>query len=309
MSRTARLWKGVGPLTLGGVLLRRASGRCRRRPALEAADRPPGGRRLAQGRTAEARAILEKRPEARPDQCRSPRGPRAGRPAVRLVATRTPSPRPAPAVLARAPAPAARRPTLGRAVEARGCPPPGVLTGDPPAAPAGPRPDQQRPPRGGPVRAADDPQRRPVGRPGPRGRSASGSRTRSARRSARPRPSRSVSRSSGPSRIDDQAADDARLRRRLRGSSRNQETVGVLMAEFDNLMAEGTFIVLSNAGTGDIDATTAPFTDARAAPSPPGPSTPTCWPPTPRSSGPDRPVPRPVARLRGTHANSASLLT
>jgi hypothetical protein len=60
-----------------------------------------------------------------------------------------------------------------------------------------------------------------------------------------------------------QAADDARLRT-LGAVERNQETVGVLMSEFDNLMAQGTFIVLSNAGTGNIDSTTAPYSDARA---------------------------------------------
>jgi tetratricopeptide (TPR) repeat protein len=60
-----------------------------------------------------------------------------------------------------------------------------------------------------------------------------------------------------------QAADDARLRA-LSAVERNQETVGVLMSEFDNLMAQGTFIVLSNSGTGNIDSTTAPYTDARA---------------------------------------------
>ncbi|HEY2154512.1 MAG TPA: hypothetical protein VGH33_02710, partial [Isosphaeraceae bacterium] len=60
-----------------------------------------------------------------------------------------------------------------------------------------------------------------------------------------------------------QAADEARLRA-LGVVERNQDTIGVLMAEFDNLMAQGTFTVLSNSGTGDIDSTTAPFTDARA---------------------------------------------
>ncbi len=60
-----------------------------------------------------------------------------------------------------------------------------------------------------------------------------------------------------------QAADEARLRA-LTVSEQNQDTIGVLMAEFDNLMAQGIFIVLSNSGTGDIDATTAAFTDARS---------------------------------------------
>jgi hypothetical protein len=58
-------------------------------------------------------------------------------------------------------------------------------------------------------------------------------------------------------------ADEARLRA-VTAVERNQETIGVLMAEFDNLMAQGTFQVNANAGTGDIDATLLPFTDARA---------------------------------------------
>ena len=95
-----------------------------------------------------------------------------------------------------------------------------------------------------------------------------------------------------------QAADEARLRA-LGVSERNQDTIGVLMAEFDNLMAQGIFIVLANSGTGDIDSTLLPFTDARAAPSPPGPSTPGSSPPTARSTGPEHPLPLAGPRLRG----------
>jgi tetratricopeptide (TPR) repeat protein len=44
---------------------------------------------------------------------------------------------------------------------------------------------------------------------------------------------------------------------------RDQETSGSLMAEFDSLMAEGTFRVLASGGLADIDTTRQPFVDAR----------------------------------------------
>jgi hypothetical protein len=44
---------------------------------------------------------------------------------------------------------------------------------------------------------------------------------------------------------------------------RDQETVSTLMAEFDSLMAEGIFRVLASGGLGDIDVTRTPFVDAR----------------------------------------------
>ena len=45
--------------------------------------------------------------------------------------------------------------------------------------------------------------------------------------------------------------------------SRNQETVGVIMVQFDSLMAQGQYNVFYSGGIGDIMATTAPFLDAR----------------------------------------------
>ena len=59
-----------------------------------------------------------------------------------------------------------------------------------------------------------------------------------------------------------QAADEARLRT-LATTERNQDTIGVLMAEFDNLMAQGYYLVFATGGLGDIDATTLPFAQAR----------------------------------------------
>jgi hypothetical protein len=44
---------------------------------------------------------------------------------------------------------------------------------------------------------------------------------------------------------------------------RNQETVATLMAEFDSLMAEGEYRVLASGGLADIDVTRQPFVDAR----------------------------------------------
>ena len=46
---------------------------------------------------------------------------------------------------------------------------------------------------------------------------------------------------------------------------KNQSTVNTLMIQFDSLMAQGQYNVLANGGLGDIAATTAPFSDARAA--------------------------------------------
>jgi Tetratricopeptide repeat len=44
---------------------------------------------------------------------------------------------------------------------------------------------------------------------------------------------------------------------------KQQDTTGTLMAEFDSLMAEGTFRVLASGGLADIDVTRQPFVDAR----------------------------------------------
>ncbi len=44
---------------------------------------------------------------------------------------------------------------------------------------------------------------------------------------------------------------------------RNQETVSTLMAEFDSLMAEGEYRVLASGGLADIEVTRQPFVDAR----------------------------------------------
>jgi hypothetical protein len=45
--------------------------------------------------------------------------------------------------------------------------------------------------------------------------------------------------------------------------SRNQETVNAMMVQFDSLMSQGIYNVLYNGGTGDIAAATAPFGEAR----------------------------------------------
>jgi len=44
---------------------------------------------------------------------------------------------------------------------------------------------------------------------------------------------------------------------------RNQETVSAMMTQFDMLMAQGQYNVLYNGGFGNVNATTAPFVDAR----------------------------------------------
>jgi hypothetical protein len=51
--------------------------------------------------------------------------------------------------------------------------------------------------------------------------------------------------------------------RTLSESQANQETVDAMMVQFDALMAQGIYNVLYNGGSGDIAASTAPFYDAR----------------------------------------------
>jgi hypothetical protein len=59
------------------------------------------------------------------------------------------------------------------------------------------------------------------------------------------------------------AAATAQSQRALEALATNQETTRTLMVEFDALMAAGQYNVLYNGGTGDIAAATAPFYDAR----------------------------------------------
>jgi hypothetical protein len=59
-----------------------------------------------------------------------------------------------------------------------------------------------------------------------------------------------------------EAAAEQRLRA-LDRVGRDQETVNTLMTQFDSLMAQGQANVLASGGLGDINVTTAPFSDAR----------------------------------------------
>ena len=53
------------------------------------------------------------------------------------------------------------------------------------------------------------------------------------------------------------------LRHAVDLAARNEDTVQTLIQQFDTLMAQGQYNVLYNGGTGDIQAATAPFNDAR----------------------------------------------
>jgi hypothetical protein len=71
-------------------------------------------------------------------------------------------------------------------------------------------------------------------------------------------------------RIEQDRAEDLRLeaaaeqqRHALERVGRNQETVNTLMTQFDSLMAQGQANVLASGGLGEINVTTAPFSDAR----------------------------------------------
>ncbi|HEU5117255.1 MAG TPA: hypothetical protein VFT74_11370, partial [Isosphaeraceae bacterium] len=60
-------------------------------------------------------------------------------------------------------------------------------------------------------------------------------------------------------------AAEAQRARTLADLATNRETVNALMTQFDMLMAKGQYNVMFNGGLGDINATTAPFYDARLA--------------------------------------------
>ncbi len=266
MSRTARFWKGVGLLTLGALALPGVAARADTDTPLSQQLTIAGRQALAQGRTAEARAILENalRLDPKNGEARAALD-KAG--AVRLVAFQDPAP-PAPA--------------------------PGVVPTDVPSVvpPAGPQATISEQARLERVRqqefasaiAARLQRARDLTNQGRPEEALSELRTTlNAVTSAdqisdadRRRIENQVRAAIGATEAIEervaleraeiyrhQAADEARLRA-LSVVERNQDTIGVLMAEFDNLMAQGIFIVLSNSGTGDIDSTTAPFTDARA---------------------------------------------
>jgi len=275
MSRTARLWKGVGPATLGGLLLSCGAAR--------AADTPlsqqltvAGRQALAQGRPAEARSILIQALKLDPKNAQA-RASLAKTSGVRLVSYQEAADPPA-----EAPVP----------------PPAGAAAPVPEEAPAST-------PAAPPVQATLAEQARLESIRRQEFNSATSLRLQRARdltNAGRPEEALSELRTtlnavqsadevseSDRRRLENQvraqigsteaieervaleradlyrrqSADEARLRT-LAASERNQDTIGILMAEFDNLMTQGTYLVFSNAGTGDIDATTAPFTDARA---------------------------------------------
>ncbi len=277
MSRTARLWKGFGPVTLGGLLL---SG-----VAAGAADVPlseqlttAGRQALAQGRKAEARSILLNAVKLDPQnaEARAALEKTAG---VRLAGYQDPAPPVTP-------------------------PPdrPAQMPADPPL-PAGGEPTLPPVVQPGTATLAEQERRENVRRQ--EFNTAVTQRLQRARdlaNTGRPEEALSELRTTLTSiqadegltlaeraRLENQvraqigsteaveervsleradalrrrAADEARLRA-LSAGEQNQVTIGYLMAEFDNLMAQGVYLVLANSGTGDIDITTAPFTDARA---------------------------------------------
>ncbi len=268
MSRTARLWKGVGPLTLGGILL--SCG------AAQAADVPlskqltaVGRQALAQGRPAEARAILINALRLDPNNAEA-RASLAKTAGVRLVSFQDPAdpvaPVPAPGSPAPDTAPVSivaptqatlaelsrmeniRRQEFATATAQR-------LQRARDLTSAG-RPDEalsELRTTLNAVQSADQVGESERRRLENQVRSQIGS-------------TEAIEERVSLERADlyrRQSADEARIRT-LAASERNSETIGILMAEFDNLMSQGIYLVFANAGTGDIDSTTAPFTDARA---------------------------------------------
>jgi len=277
MSRTARLWKGVGPLTLGGLLL--SGGVAARAEAPSLADQLVGlGRQAAaQGKADDARTFYRNALKLSPNHAEA-RSALARVGSARRVSFQDPAP-PPPA----APVPAP--------------------TGDP----AAPAPDMA-PPAPAPT---DAPEQSPLERQAQLGSVAKEALVTDIRQ--RLQAARDLTNSGSP----DAALNSLRnaltivqsgdalpedTRRRLENEVRNaigaterleerfnleraeqyrlsasqaartsavdrlvrdQETTNTLMAEFDSLMSEGQYRVLASGGLGDIETTRTPFVDAR----------------------------------------------
>src|SRR4051794_15307504 len=106
MSRTARLWKGVGSLTLGGLLLSGVMARAAEPPPLSQQLTELGRQALAQGQAAQAQTFFRRALELDPNNLEARRGldRRAG---IRRVALQDPGPggeMPAPGAEAAPPA-------------------------------------------------------------------------------------------------------------------------------------------------------------------------------------------------------------
>ena len=302
MSRTARLWRGVGPLTLGGMLLSAGI-------AAQAADSPSlsqqlvnlGRQAASQGRAEESRSFYRTALKLEPANAEA-RSALARTPKVTRVALRQdPVPVPAEPLT---PAPA-NTPAPGDTPANTQAPgDPAISTPTDPTVPA----PEMVPPAPTP---AGVPEESPLERHAQIANVAREAFVTDVRQ--RLQASRDFTNARNPeaalSTLRDaltvvQSADNLpeETRRRLENEVRNsigaterledrinleraeqyrivssqaartsaldqlikdQDTTNTLMTEFDSLMAEGAFRVLASGGLGDIDTTRQPFVDAR----------------------------------------------
>ncbi|MDX2038013.1 MAG: hypothetical protein SFX72_15300 [Isosphaeraceae bacterium] len=267
MSRTARILKGVGPLALGSLLLSGVAARAEEPTSLSAQLTNLGRQALAQGQSQQARTFLDKALALDPNNLEAKAAlAKVGRPSAILVKRQDPTPPPpAPALdgdaPATAPAPAPSQANLERQSQIENIRRQEFATdigsrlqrardldngGNPEAALVVLRSALAA------IQSADQVDPTQKTRLENQVRSQIGATERHEERLTLERAER----------YRVAAAESARIRL-LEDRLSDQHTVGTLMAEFDSLMDQGKFIVFSNLGTGDIDATTAPFTEAR----------------------------------------------
>jgi hypothetical protein len=300
MSRTARLWKGAGPLTLGGLLLCGVLVRGAEPPPLSQQLSDLGQQALARGAAAQAQTFFRKALELDPNNAGARQGAeRAARARIRLAGLQEPAPPPADAAApAAAPMPAPPPPandptaTAPAPAEAPGTPPPPAPEAAPAPAPVEPeaaatienarqRADIYRQHFLTDLRQREQEARNLVNTYQPEQalyvlknalNFVRTSDVDEATRTALDRELQSMILATQQSeeRINLEKAQARQLEaaaeqrgRALSQLERNQATVNTLMIQFDSLMAQGQYNVLANGGLGDIAATTQPFYDAR----------------------------------------------
>jgi tetratricopeptide (TPR) repeat protein len=258
MCRTSRLWKGVGPLALGSLLLAGAVARADDPPPLPDQLAGLGQQALDQGRAADAANFFRRALKLDPNHAAARRALEG--PLARL-ARQDPADAPPPAAAPAAPAaeepPAAEgaqaerqrvltqrqvvntRERMQRAREL-------LASGQPEAALNHLRLAQNA------VQSDDQI---------PESVRAELSRELAAQIQATVRREEEIAATAAEQQR--LAAATAQSQRALEQLATNQETVNTLMVQFDALMAAGQYNVLYNGGTGDIAAATAPFYDAR----------------------------------------------
>jgi tetratricopeptide (TPR) repeat protein len=294
MTRTARLWKGAGPLAVGGLLLSGALVRGAEPPPLSQQLSDLGRQSLARGETAQAQTFFRKALELDPANASARQGLKRAVPAsIRRVALQEAAP---PAAEPPAPAPE---------------PAPAPAPEPAPAPAAEPIPAENVPPAPAPPPAVEPESRATI-------ENLSGAQAIARQQLVsdirqRIAAARSLLNSGQPeaalnalklaqnivrSAVDVDEAARAALDRELQADilgtvraeerivldraealrlesaaqqqvrtldllQRNQDTVNTLMLQFDSLMAQGQYNALANGGIGDIAASTAPFYDAR----------------------------------------------